>query len=746
MVRSPHAHAIIRSIDTAKAKASPGVLAVLTAAEMLADGLGPIPHATGSSKTGSDVRLAHRDGSERIITQQWPLPLERARFAGEAVAMVVAETLAQAHDAAESVTVDWEPLPAVVHAVDALAEAAPQLWDHIPGNRTLEAHLGNEAATEAAFARASHRVRLTTWVQRVTGVHMEPRAVAAAWDEAASVYTVYASHGVGVVQFREELAATLGVSNDHVRVVAPGDIGGNFGTRNATYPEFALVAWAARRLQRPVAFKADRNEAFLSDLQGRDLHIDAELALDASGGFLALRSVNTANNGAYTTSFVPLNKGAQLMSSLYRIPVAHVIARAAVTNTPATIPYRSAGRPEAIYAIERLIELAAAQCGFDRMELRRRNIVQALEQPYRNPVGVTYDNGDYQGVMEKALALAEWTTFPERRAVSRARGRCRGIAIANYVETTSGAPRERAEIHVHPDGAIEVILGTLSTGQGHETTFPRLLAQWFGIPSGMIHLRTGDTDFVRAGGGTHSGRSLRLASLVMHQATTEILVKARRIAAALLEADVEDVALEGGRMGIKGTDFGFDIFQIARAATDDPRVPRELQGPLAAVSDETRPGLGFPYGTAVCEVEVDPETGAVAIQRYTSVDDVGRALDATILHGQTHGGIAQGVGQALLEQCVFDRDAGQNLTGSFMDYAIPRACDLPSLTTALSEVPAASHPLGFRPGSEGGTTPALAATINAIVDALAEQGVRHLEMPATPERVWRAIRDAKDGR
>jgi carbon-monoxide dehydrogenase large subunit len=328
MVRSPHAHVAIRGMDVAAALALPGVLAVLSGGDALADGLQAIPHATGSSKFGSDMPLAHRDGSERLVTRQQPLPVKRARFVGEAVAMVVAETVAQARDAAE-------PLPAVAHAIDALADDAPQLWDHVPNNRTLEAHLGDEAATEAAFARAAHRVRLESWVQRVTGVHMEPRAVAAAWDETEELYTVHASHGIGVVQMRDELAVVLGVAKERVRVIAPQDVGGNFGTRNATYPEFALVAWAARRLRRPVAFTADRSEAFLSDFQGRDLHINAELALDAEGNFLALRSVNTANNGAYTTSFVPLNKGAQLMPSIYRIPVAHVVARAAVTNTPA---------------------------------------------------------------------------------------------------------------------------------------------------------------------------------------------------------------------------------------------------------------------------------------------------------------------------------------------------------------------------------------------------------------------------
>jgi carbon-monoxide dehydrogenase large subunit len=743
LVRSPHAHAGIRSIDTSNAAALPGVLAVLTGHDALLDGLNPIPHATGSSKAGSDIRLANVDGSERLITRQWPLPVDRARFVGDAVAIMVAETLMQARDAAEAVQIDWEPLPAVVHAVDALRRDAPQLWDHIPGNRTLEAHLGDAAATDAAFARAPHRVRIAGLVQRVTGVHMEPRAATATWDEASGVYTVHASHGLGVVQFRDELATILGVPPAQVRVTAPRDVGGNFGTRNATYPEFALIAWAARRLRRPVTFTADRTEAFLTDFQGRDLHIDAELALDAAGNFLALRSVNTANNGAYTTSFVPLNKGAQLMPSLYRVPVAHVVARAAVTNTPATIPYRSAGRPEAIYAIERLIDLAARQCGFDRIELRRRNMIAPHEQPYRNPLGVTYDNGDYTGVMDKALELSDWRGFPSRRAASRTRGCCRGISLGNYIETTSGFPRERAEITVLPEGRIEVIVGTQSTGQGHETTFPQLVAEWFGISPAAVELRTGDTDFVKAGGGTHSGRSLRLASLVMHEAAIGVIEKARLIAAALLEVETDNVHFEHGQFRAKGTNLALDIFEIARGALTDSKVRDELKGPLRALSDQVRPGLAFPYGAAVCEVEIDPETGGVEIQRYTSVDDVGRALNPTILHGQTHGGIAQGVGQALFERCVFDAETGQNLSASFMDYAIPRARDLPSMTTVLSEVPAKSHPLGFRPGSEGGTTPALGVVTNAILDALSEFGVSHIEMPATSAKIWQAIVDAK---
>lgn len=743
MVRSPHAHAEIAAIDSSVARAMPGVLTVLTGADVREDGLAHIPHATGSSKAGSDVRLAFRDGSERLITRQWPLPVDRARFVGEAVAMVVAETYAQARDAAEQVGIEWRPLPHAVSAVGALQPDAPQLWGHIPGNLALEADLGDAAATESAFAHATHRVRFTSQVQRVTGVHMEPRAAAAVWREDTGGVTVHASHGIGVVQLRDELAAVLGLAKEKVRVVAPCDVGGNFGTRNATYPEFALIAWASRRLRRPVLFQADRTEAFLSDFQGRDLHIDAELALDETGRFLALRSVNTSNLGAYTTSFVPLNKGAQLMPSLYRIPVGHVVARAAVTNTPATIPYRSAGRPEAIYAIERLIDLAARQCGFDRVALRRQNMIAPDEQPYRNPLGVTYDNGDYDGVMQKAMALADWDGFAARRAASRVRGRCRGIAIGNYIETTSGAPRERAEIRIDPAGTVEMIVGTQSTGQGHETTFPELVARWLGVAPESVVMRTGDTEFVKAGGGTHSGRSLRLASLVMHQATGEVIEKARRVVAAIADVGLDNVRFDGERFRVAGTNLAFDIFQVAAAALDHDKVPVELKGALTAISDETRPGLAFPYGAAVCEVEVDPETGAVAIVRYTSVDDVGQALNPVILHGQTHGGIAQGVGQALLEQCVFDPETGQNLSASFMDYAIPRAVNLPAFTAALSEVPAASHALGFRPGSEGGTTPALAVTMNAIIDALAPFGVCHIEMPATPARIWEAIQAAK---
>lgn len=742
MVRSAHAHARIVSIDASTARAMPGVLAVLTGEDARADGLSALPHATGNSRVGSDVPLRNRDGSERLTTPQLPLPTKLVRFVGEAVAIVVAETIATAKDAAEAVEIEWDPLPAVVNSIDAVRDDAPLLWDHVPHNVALEAEIGDAAATEALFAQAAHRVSLSTWVQRVTGVHMEPRTSAAVWDEETRRYTIYASGGTGVVQMRSDLSKVLGVPEDAVRLVAPQDVGGNFGTRNALYPEFALLPWASRRIGRPVKHLAERQEAFLSDFQGRDLHVDAELALARDGRFLAFRSTNTSNIGAYTTSFVPLNKGAQLMTSLYRFEAAHVVTRAVVTNTPATIPYRSAGRPEAMFVIERLIDIAARECGFDRMELRRRNMIPEEAQPYRNPFGITYDNGDYAGAMQLALDRADWNGFEARRAEARGRGKRRGFGFANYIEGTSGLPRERADITVQPDGIVEVIVGTQNTGQGHETSFSQIVSDWLGVPFDAVRICAGDTDVVKAGGGSHSGRSMRFGSIVLRSAADEIIEKGKNMAAALLECAVADIRFEKGRFTVAGTDRSLGLLELASAARDARELSGDLRIPLTGASEQIISGLAFPYGAAVCELEVDPETGAVEIARYTSVDDVGRAINPMIVDGQTHGGIAQGVGQALLEWCFYDTDSGQNLAGSFMDYAILRAGDLPSFTTELSEVPAKSHPLGIRPGGEGGTTPALATTINAIVDALSEFGVRHIEMPATPARIWQAIQTA----
>jgi carbon-monoxide dehydrogenase large subunit len=732
MVRSPHAHAAIGRIDTADALKIPGVIAVFTGADAAADGVGLIPHPAVPTNP-HEVPLKSRDGSPFFIAPHAPLPTDRARFVGEPVAMVVAETAAAARDGAERVRVEWRPLPATVATGG--ADGGPAVWDECVSNVCVDSEAGDAAATEAAFARAAHVVRLETRGNRVTGVPMEPRTALGDHDPASGRYTVYAGSG-GSWRIQNDVARALGVPKTAVRVVAR-DIGGNYGTRNSCYPEQVLVAWAARRLGRPVKWTGDRRESMLTDYQARDLVSHAELALDADGRFLALRGVNTSNVGAHAVSFIPLAKGVAVLPSVYHIPAAYIRGRAVLTNTPPTAPYRAAGRPEVLFVIERLIDLAARRHGFDRVALRRRNLVPASAMPYRNPVGLVYDSGDYAEAQDRVVALADWAGFEARRTEARRRGRYRGIGIANYIELNTGMPRERAEITVRPEGRVDVVLGTLSSGQGHETSFPQLVAEWFGVALDQVRLITGDTDLMPFGGGSHSGRSMRLGAVVMAKASDAIVERGTRIAAWLLEAAAADIEFAERKFTVKGTDRSVDLFEVAAAAAR-PDVPEALRGPLAGVGDETMAIPSYPYGCAVCEVEVDPETGVVELVRHTTVDDVGRAVNPLILHGQTHGGIAAGIGQALWELCHYDAD-GQLTSATFMDYALPRADALPSFTTEISEVPSTSNPLGLRGGGEGGTTPALGAVINAIVDALAELGIEHIEMPATPERVWRAI-------
>jgi aerobic carbon-monoxide dehydrogenase large subunit len=736
-VRAPHAHALIRAVDVEAARAMPGVLAVLTGHDARADGLKPIPHPCAPG-TAPDIVLKNRDGSAVPVAPHHLLPTDRVRYVGTAVAFVIAETLVAAKDAAERVAVAYEPLPSLTDATAAAEKSAPRLYDNLP-NLMIDAEVGDAAATADAFARAAYVTRLDTWINRVTGVPMEPRAAVGLYDAVSGRYTLYAGSG-GIVRQKRELAAILDVPAESVRVVAR-DIGGNFGTRNSFFPEFALVAWGSRRVGRPVKWTCERQEAFLSDYMGRDLTVSAELALDAKGRFLALRTSNLSNVGAHSASYVPLVKGAGLATAGYRIPAAHVCARAVLSTTMPTTPYRSAGRPEVIYVIERLIDKAAQEHGFDRVALRRRNLIPPAALPYTNPQGITYDNGTYRAVMERVLALADWKGFRRRRAEARRRRRLRGIGLCNYLETTGGYPRERADINVHPEGRVDVVIGTLSSGQSHETTFAQCVAEWLGVPFDDVHVFESDTDIVKEGGGSHSARSMRLGGIVMGKASDAIIKKGKKIAAHLLETAEDDVAFAAGRFTVKGTDRSVGIFDVAQAATDDKSVPEELRGPLAASCDETIKQLGFPYGAHVCEVEIDPLTGALDLVRYTTVDDVGRAINPMVVHGQTHGGAAQGIGQALWELCAYDAQ-GQLLSASFMDYAMPRADNLPSFTTELSEVPTPTNPLGVRGAGEGGTTGALGAVVNAVVDALSEFGVTHIEMPVTPERIWRAIQSA----
>ena len=730
VVRSPHAHARIRRIDASHAAAMPGVLAVLTGADAAVDGMRPIPH--NPDWTGPpDVELRLPEGFEVTVTPNPPLPVDIVRYCGEAVALVVAATAAVAADAGELVRVDYEPLPAVTDALAAVADGAPQLWPGCMNNLALTCEVGDREAVETAFEEAAHVVTLESHIQRVNGVPMEPRAVIGEYEPSADRYTLRAASGRGAVQTRERLAATLGVPVENCRAVF-GDMGGNFGTRNAFSPEFALMPWAARRTERPVKWTADRSECFLSDYQARDLFCEASLALDAEGNFLALRGVNTLNLGAYSVYFWPLRKGLSMMQGTYRIPAVHFRGRAAFTNTAPIAVYRSAGRPEAIYAIEHLIDLAAEEHGFDRLELRRRNLVSPDAMPFTNGVGVTYDSGDYAAAMDDALKAADWKGFEARRAGSEARGLRRGMAVANYIEVTSGIPRERAELRALADGTIELVVGTMSSGQGHETSFPQLAADWLGVPFERIRYICNDTDRVSVGGGSHSGRSMRLASIAIDKAAAALVERGKAVAAHVLQSAPDDMTWCNGAFHTSGG-ASIDLAEAAALAN----------GPLEGIGDITDRSGGYPYGAHVCEVEIDPDTGHVRVPAWVAVDDVGLAVNPLILHGQAQGAVAQGLGQALMEEVRYAPEDGQLVNGSFMDYAMPRADTVPPIDTLISEVPASSHPFGIRPGGEGGTTPALGLVVNAVCHALGDLGVRHIEMPLTPERVWRAIRDAQ---
>jgi carbon-monoxide dehydrogenase large subunit len=727
MVRSPHPHARIVAVEGDAARAMPGVLGVFTGADVAADGLAAIPHSPVPANR-YDLRLRAPGGGEIFVGPHALLPADRARHVGEAVAMVVAETAARAADAAAAVRVTWAPLPFVTGTAEAAGGGAPAVWDEVPSNVCVDCAFGSDAAAvEAAFARAARVVTRAFRLGRVTGVPIEPRAALGAYDATTGRYLLHAGGG-GAYRQRRELAAVLGLPPERLRVVS-ADVGGNFGTKNRVYVEYGLVLWAARRLGRPVKYAATRAETLVSDYQGRDLVTRVALALDADGRFLALRADNVSNVGARAVSLSPLGKGAALVTGNYDIPLARVRARAVFTNTVPTQAYRSSGRPEVTLAIERLVDAAAAETGIDRVELRRRNLIDPAKLPYTNPFGMVYDSGRYAENMALAMELAGWSGFEARRAGARARGRLLGRGLACYVESSVGTPREQARMIVRRDaGAVDVVVGTQPAGQGHETSFAQVAAERLQLDLDAVRIVLGDTDVVHFGGGTHSGRSMRMAGTVIALAATDLIAEGRRRAAQALEAAEADLAYARGRFTVAGTDRGIGLF--------------ELPGELAVARDNEMHEPVFPNGCHVCEVEVDPETGAVRLARYAAVDDVGRAVNPLIVDGQTHGGIAQGLGQALVEACVVD-PGGQTLTGTLLDYALLRAADLPAFATRLNEVPSPTNPLGVKAGGEGGTTPAPAVIASALADALAPLGVRDVPLPATPAAIWRAIATAR---
>ncbi|HXC91258.1 MAG TPA: xanthine dehydrogenase family protein molybdopterin-binding subunit [Stellaceae bacterium] len=735
VVRSPHPHARIGYIDTARAAAMPGVLGVFTGQDCSADGLKPIPH-NPVPQTRYDMKLTGPGGGAIFIGPQMLLPADKVRHVGEAVAVVVADTEAQAQDAAEAVAVEYRELPWVAQITDALAPGAPVVWDEVSDNVLVDTAFGDAVATERAFAAADHVVEMEFHVGRVTGVPMEPRAALGHWDAATGRYTLWAGSG-GAVRQKAELATVLGVAPEVVRVLS-FDVGGNFGTRNRLYVESALAVWASRRLGRPVKYTSNRSEVFLSDFQGRDLMSRVALAVRADGRFLGLRADNISNVGARCASLSPLGKGSALVTGSYDIAAATLRSRAVFTNTMPTNAYRSSGRPEVTYAIERVVDEAARRLGIDRVELRRMNLIRPQAMPYPNAVGARYDSGTYEDNMDLAMATADWGGFAARRRAAEARGKLLGLGLANYVESSIGAPRERSEITVTPKSRVEVVIGTGPSGQGHETSFAQVVGALLAIPVENIDIVMGDTDVVSLGGGSHSGRSMRHSATLFAKAAPELIAKGRAVVGRLLDTDPDRVRFDNGRFSAPPDNRSFDFLELAREAE---RLGAD--GALAVVTDNEMHDPVFPNGCAVCEVEVDPETGMVDIARYSVVDDVGRCINPLIVHGQSHGGIAQGVGEAMWEECAVDPASGQPLAGSFMEYGMPRSDNLPSFAVRIVEVLSPTNPFGIKAGGEGGCTPALAVVISAILDALAPLGVRDLTMPATPLKVWQAIQAAR---
>ncbi len=725
-VRAPHGHATIRAFDAAAAQKMPGVLAVVTGDELARAGLGAIPPA---------VLLPGRSGKAMFGPAMPVLAAQRVRYVGEPVALVVAETAAQAQDAADAVQVDYDDLPAVADVGRATAPGAPVLYPEAPDNVALDWEHGDDAAVQAAFERAAHKVAVRLEDTRVAPTALEPRAAIGAWDAKTQRYTLTAgTQGVSVV--RKLLAESVfKLPPGAIRVVTH-DVGGGFGMKVQTYAEYAALLYAARRCGRPVRWCATRLESFLADTHGRDGVLEGELALDRDGKFLALRARTQVGIGAYASTYaavVATNNTKNCLSSVYVIPAIHIGVQMVLTNAAPLGPYRGAGRPEAIYLIERLIDVAARETGIDRVALRRRNMIAPAAMPYKAPSGQTYDSGEFEAVLDKALALADWTGFPARRAKAQSTGRLRGIGLCCFLEVAGGSPlNEVADLRFEPDGSIVLRSGTQAMGQGQMTTLPLILSRALQVDVQRIRIVQGDSDEVPAGIPTVASRSTMMAGGAMTRAAEEAIAKGKGLAAELLEAAAADIEYTAGNFRVAGTDRGVGFADLAKRGRQ-----------LDTVASFTAPEMSFPNGCHVCEVEIDPETGVVSVVGYAAVDDVGKVVHETIVEGQIHGGVAQGLGQVLGEHVVYGED-GQLLTASFMDYPIPRADDLPMMQLGHHVAPCTTNPLGAKGAGESGVAGSLPAGVNAVLDALASRGVRHLDMPMTPQRVWAALQKGKN--
>ncbi len=744
-VRSPHAHARIAKVKAEAARKAPGVVAVLTGADLAAEKVGNLP---------AGWLIHSKDGSPMVEPGHLALAADKVRYVGDQVAVVIAETRDQAREAAALVEVDYQELPAAVTVTEAVRPGAPLVHDQAKENTCYDWHLGDKAATEAAFAKAHKVVKLDLVNNRLIPNAIEPRSAIGEYDRATGDLTLWVANQNPHV-IRLLLAAfTLGVPEHKLRVVAP-DVGGGFGSKIFHYAEDFVVLWAARKLGRPVKWTATRSEAFMSDAHGRDHVTHAELALDRDGRFLGLRVKTLANMGAYLSQFapsVPTYLYATLLAGCYATPAIYAEVRAVFTNTTPVDAYRGAGRPEAAFVLERLADLAAQETGIDRVEIRRRNFIPRDKFPYQTPVALQYDSGDYAATLDAALKKADWAGFEKRRAAARARGKLRGIGISTYVEACGIAPSavvgslgarvglwESSSIRVHPTGSVTVFTGSHSHGQGHETTFAQLVADKLGIPVEQVDVVHGDTAKNGFGMGTYGSRSLAVGGSAIVKALDKVIAKGKKIAAHLLEAGEGDIEFEHGKFAVKGTDRAKTFGEIALTAYVPFKYPAGLEPGLEESAVYDPANFTYPAGCHICEVEVDPETGVTQVVGFTAVDDVGTVINPMIVEGQVHGGVTQGIGQALLEGALYD-DKGQLLSGSFLGYTMPRASDVPAYAVGTHATACTHNPLGVKGVGEVGAIGSPPAVINAVCDAI---GVRHIDMPATPERVWRAIRDAK---
>ncbi len=730
VLRSPHAAATIGAIDTTVAAALPGVRAVYTAADLNAAGIGGLPCA---------APVKNRDGSAMAAPPHPVLADGAVRHVGDPVAFVVAETPQQARDAADAIAVEYDVLPSITDLASAMDSDVAQVWSEAPGNIAFDWEIGDKAATDAQFAKAAHVTSLSVVNNRIVVSSIEARAAVADYDAATGRWTLYANTQGGWL-VKNLIGPVFDVEPDRFRVVTP-DVGGGFGMKLFLYAEHVLTCFASRHLGQPVKWASDRAEAFLCDTQGRDNLTLGEIAMDADGKFLALRTRNVSNMGAYLSTFapyIPTYAGTGVLASIYGFKAIYANVLGVFTNTVPVDAYRGAGRPEANYLVERLVDAAAREMGIDRVELRRRNMVPPSAMPHATPVGKTYDSGDFQVVLDAALAKTDYAGFEARRSASARAGKRRGIGLAYYLEATGGDATERAEIRFAADGFVDVYVGTQSTGQGHETAYVQLTANQLGIDGDKIRIRQGDTDTIPVGGGTGGARSLYSEGQAILLTADSVIAKGKLAAADTLEAAVADIAFTDGRFSIVGTDRGIDIVELAaiqrRKAADGQSANTLDAAEIAPIEHHT-----FPNGCHIAEVEIDPETGALALVRYVVCDDFGKTVNPLIVRGQVAGGVAQGYGQAILENTVYDRDSGQLLSGTFMDYALPRATEFPDIEIDLLEIPCASNPLGVKGAGEAGAVGSPPALMNAIIDALRVDGVTQIDMPATPERIWRAI-------